>query len=133
MASIGELSSASAERSSRFVQLGQSLRWTDVMPLAAMQVDGDQAAYHRRTQQRCELPLGAGSHAGKELGPVQTDSAEGRFVITRFADLRSAQHEVPLRMVRRIVHKDQMREVPFQGMHDQSGEIEVAENVAIDG
>src|SRR5882672_6294218 len=131
--SIRELSSASAERSSNLVQLGESLRRADIVPFAAMHFARHQTARHRSAQQRRDLPLGSRFYAGKERRLVPADPAEGPFRVARVAYLRAAQGEVSARMVRGVRDQHQMRELLFRRARDQSGEIEIAKDVAVDG
>jgi len=98
-----------------------------------MHFAGDLLASHRRAQERRELSFGARSDALEELGAIKTDAAEGQLRFAVGFDLGASQAEVSFRMVRRIRDQNEVREILSQRAADESGEVEIAEDVAVDG
>src|SRR5258707_4050637 len=128
------LSSALRRRSSDVpVKSRKPLGCSDVVPDAAVHFAGDPLARHRLAQERRELSLGTRSDALEELGAIKTDAAEGQLRFAVRVDLGAPQAEVSLRMVRWIRDQNEVREIPSERAADESGEVEIAEDVAVDG
>src|SRR6266446_9689900 len=128
------LSSALRRRSSDVpIKSRKPLGRADVVPDAAMHFTGDLLARHRCAQERRELSFGARLDALEELGAIKTDAAEGQLRFTVRTDLGASQAEISLRMVRRIRDQNEVREVLAQRAADEGGEVEIAEDVAVDG
>src|SRR6266496_2525075 len=128
------LSSALRRRSSDVpIKSRKPLGRADVVPDAAMHFTGDLLARHRCAQERRELSFGARLDALEELGAIKTDAAEGQLGFAVRVDFGAPQAEISLRMVRRIRDQNQVREILPQRAADQSGEVEIAEDVAVDG
>src|SRR6266851_7754100 len=128
------LSSALRRRSSDVpVKSRKPLGCSDVVPDAAVHFAGDPLARHRLAQERRELSLGTRSDALEELGAIKTDAAEGQLGFAVRVDFGAPQAEVSLRMVRWIRDQNEVREIPSERAADESGEVEIAEDVAVDG
>ena len=114
------------------VQGGQALGRAHIVPLSAMQLAADAARVHGGAQQRRQLRLLAGLHAGEQAHAVQAYTGESAGALAACCEASVPQHEIALRVVGGIGHQNQMREVRVQFALREAREIEVAVQIAID-